>query len=171
MNAYQRIVDSRVKLLSRIGAEMIEGRQGLQWLAVGALGCKCVERVGCAEDSSAQWNRFARQTEWIADSIPTLVVVLDILERLLDVKEWREDVEPYAHVLLDVFELIGGEPSRLVEDCLAYANLAHVVKTACNSQVLARPFLEAQFLGKLSRQLGARVENDLAGRDPWLPWR
>jgi hypothetical protein len=85
-DAYQRIVNTRVKLLSRIGAEVVEGSEGLQGLAVGALGCKCVERVGCTEDSGAERNRFARQSEWIADSIPTLVVVLDVLERLLDVK-------------------------------------------------------------------------------------
>src|SRR5450756_420997 len=153
-DVYQRVVNTRVELLSGVDAEMIQGCEGLQRLAIGALGSKRVERVGCAEDSGAQRNRFARQTEWIADSVPTLVVVFDVLERLLDVKEGREDVEPYPHVLLDVLELIGGEPSRLVEDCFAYSNLADVVKTARNSEVLAHLFLEAQLLGELSRQLG-----------------
>src|SRR6266550_9312752 len=114
---------------------MLQGCKRLHGLTIGALGRKRIESVGCGEDSGAEGNGFARQAEGITGTVPVLVVVLDVLERLLDMKEGRKNVEPDPHVLLDVLVLLRREPVGLVQNCLANSNLANVVETARHAQI------------------------------------
>src|ERR1700720_1016621 len=103
-HAHQGIVNTGVELLSRINLEMLEGRQRLERLTVGTLGSKCIEGVGGAQDPRTHRNGFTRQAERIAGAIPALVVVLDVLQGFLDVKQGCEDVETDLNVPLDVLE-------------------------------------------------------------------
>src|SRR5882757_8861956 len=78
--ADQRIVNTRVELRSHIDPEMVECCKGRERLAVGALGRKSVESVCRAKDPGAERNRFARQSERVSDPVPTLMMMLDVLE-------------------------------------------------------------------------------------------
>src|SRR5712671_2001113 len=152
--AHQRIVNTRVELLSHVDPEMVECREGREWLAVGTLGRKCVESVCRAKDPGAERNRFARQSEGIPDPVPALMMVLDVFERLLDVEEGRQDLESNPHVLFHVLEFVGGQSSGFVENRLANPDLAHIVEATGDSEVLDHVFLEAELLGKQSGELG-----------------
>ena len=149
-DAHQGVVNTRVELLSRVDAEMLESRQRLQRLTIGALGREGVERISGAEDSGPHRDGFAGQALRIAGPIPALMVVLDVLEGLLDVKERREDVEADLNVALYVLELFGSKAIRLVEDGFPDSDLPDVVEPAGDSQVLTRGLFQTELLCQLS---------------------
>ena len=140
-------------MLSRVNPEMLDGSHWCQWIPIGALGGKGVERISGAEYPGAERDFFARQSAWVAAAIPAFVVVLHVVERFLDVEERRKDVQADLHVSFHVVELLGSEPVRLVEDGLANPDLAHVMQATRYPQVVAHGMIESKLLGKLHCQL------------------
>src|SRR6202048_4105719 len=129
-DAAQCVINTRVELLSDVDLEVLQRRQRGHGCPIGAFGSQGVECVGGAENSCPEGDAFARQAARISCSVPTLMVVLDVVQRSLEVKERRQDVESDLDVLLDVLELLGSEPIGLVEDRFANSDLADVVKPA-----------------------------------------
>src|SRR5439155_26067443 len=98
------IINAGIELFSYVDAEVFQGCKRRHRVTVCTVVSKGVECVGVAKNSGAERNVFPYQTQWIACAIPMFVVVLDVLERLPDVKERRKDVETYFHMLFDVLE-------------------------------------------------------------------
>lgn len=126
-DADECVVNTRVELLADVDAQVLDGRERLERLAVGTLGSKGVKSISGAKDSRAEWNGLPREAKWIAGAIPMLVVMFDVLERLLDVEEWSKDVEPDLHVSFDVLEFLFGQAAGLVENSLTYSDFTDVV--------------------------------------------
>src|SRR2546423_5579048 len=82
-----------------------------------------------------------------------LVVVLDVLERLGDMEQRRQNIEPDLYVPLDVIVLLRREPVWLVEDVLPDANFADVVQSTGNPQILTHCLVQTHLFGKLTGEL------------------
>jgi hypothetical protein len=148
------IINTRVELLPRVDAQVLESRQRLERLTISALGCQGVESIRGTEDPGTHGDVFAGQPLRITTAGPALVVVFDILEGLFDVKKGREDIEADLNVAFYVLELFLGEPVRLVQDCFPDPDLAYIVEAAGDFQILAGLFVEAELLRQLSGELG-----------------
>src|SRR2546423_3098508 len=89
---YECIVNTRVELLSHVHPQVLDCGQWLERLTIRTLGGERVERISGAKDPGAERNFLSSEAERIAGAVPMLMMVLDVLERLLDVKQRREDV-------------------------------------------------------------------------------
>src|ERR1700693_3253040 len=85
----ERVINARIELLSDVDLEVLQRRHRRHGGAIGAFRSKGIECIGSAENSCAEGDGFGGQTARISRSIPTLVVVLDVVERRLEVKERR----------------------------------------------------------------------------------
>src|SRR5688500_18193742 len=113
-----------------MGGEEVDSRFGAECAAVRTHGCQGVERVGCAEDSSAERDVLAGKASRVSGTVPMLVVVVDVHDRLTQVPQRREDIDAYANVPANVVELFRSEAAWLVEHGFSEADLADVVQAA-----------------------------------------
>lgn len=151
--ADKSVVNTRVELLADVDPQVFDRRHWLEWLAVGALRGEGIEGISGAKNPGTQRNRFSRQAQGVSGTIPVLVVVLDVFQRLPDMEQRLEDLQPDPDVLLDVLELFGSEATRLVENGFADADFADIVKSAGDAQILTDRLVETQILGELAREL------------------
>src|SRR2546423_1646848 len=133
---------------------MLKCCQRLKGLTVSSLRSQSIEGIRRAKDAGPERDFLSCQAEGVPGAVPVLVMVLDVLERLLDVKERSKDIQSDLDVALDVLELLNCETIRLVEDGLTDANLADIMQASGNPQILAYSLVQSQFLGQLSSQLG-----------------
>lgn len=76
----QRVVNTRVELLSDIDFEVFQCCDGGHWVAIGAFGREGVKGIRRAKYSGAEWNFVARERAGVTCSIPSLVVMLNVVE-------------------------------------------------------------------------------------------
>jgi hypothetical protein len=114
-----------------------------------------VEGVGDRENSCAQRDRLAGETEWVPRPVPALVVADDDLARS-SVKVSDADNDPLAQagMLLHRQPLVIGQRAWLEQDRVGDADLAHVVEEKAVLELEVLREVRRDPLGDRERQRG-----------------
>ncbi len=131
---------------------------------VGALADERVEHVGDGDDPPRHRDRLAEQTGRVARAVPALVVVERHLGRELDERGGAagQDLGADRGVGLHHLELGGRERAGLQQDGVGDSDLADVVQTAGQAELLAELDRLAELAGEQRRHV-AHSDGVLAG--------
>src|ERR1700687_1944302 len=149
----ERVINTRVELLSDVDLEALQCRPRGHGRAIGALRSQGIECIGGAENSWPERKALTGQAAGISCPVPTLVMVFDVVQRRFEVRKRRKDVESDLDVTLHVLEFFGSQAIGFVQDRLANSDLADIVKPAGDLQIFAHRFIESQLFGYLPGEL------------------
>src|SRR5438045_3086659 len=82
-----------------------------------------VERVGGSENPPTHGNVVARNSMWIALTVPALVMIPYKDHGPLDVMQGRKNREANVDVLIHVLRLFGGQWTGLVQHAFTHADV------------------------------------------------
>ena len=105
-----------------------------------------IKGVARSQNSAANGDLRSRTPARIAVAVPPLVVVADEVLSRAEMAQRGKDLDADTHVLSDVRHFVGGQGSRLVEDRLAHADRANVVKAPGEAQLLDGLGVKAEVL-------------------------
>jgi hypothetical protein len=147
-DAQQCFDDLRVELRARVRLDLRECLAHRPRMLVWSIVRECVEHIGHGNDASGERDAVARETEWIAEAVPALVVAQRNLFRELEQREpaARQDVGTDYRVRLDDVALPDIETTLLEQDRIRDADLADVVQRRSARDQLVRVSGEAQHL-------------------------
>ncbi len=124
----EQLHEARIVHGSRLCLEQVNRIFNPKRHLVWSGGANRVERVGNGKNPCAKWNFLAFETVWIATSIPTFVMVPDVLRHRKRELNLLQYLTSGGCMHLHLLEFLLAESTRLVEDIVVDGELPDVVQ-------------------------------------------